>query len=78
MHRLKEIKDCLISCVQTEMHDLEEVDTHELGEVIDMIKDISEAMYYCSVVEAMYESEPKEIMRHVHAEEKQKTMSHTE
>jgi len=26
-------------------------DTHELGEVIDMIKDISEAMYYCSMVE---------------------------
>jgi len=34
---------------------LEEVDTEELGDAIDMIKDLSEAIYYCKIVEAMDE-----------------------
>lgn len=59
MHRMKEIKDCLIECVQSEMHDLENADTHELGEVVDMIKDLSEAMYYCTIVAAMEEDTHK-------------------
>jgi len=29
------------------------VDTEELGEAIDMIKDLEEAIYYCTVTEAM-------------------------
>jgi hypothetical protein len=33
--------------------DLSSVDTKELGEAIDMIKDLSEAIYYCTVTEAM-------------------------
>lgn len=40
MHRLKEMKDCLVSCVQTQLADISNVDTHELGEAIDMIKDL--------------------------------------
>jgi hypothetical protein len=32
---------------------LSEVDTKELGEAIDMIKDLEEAIYYCTVTEAM-------------------------
>jgi hypothetical protein len=32
---------------------LGEVDTKELGEAIDMIKDLEEAIYYCTVTEAM-------------------------
>ena len=45
---LEELKEALISCVSTEISKgLENVNTHELGEVIDMIKDISEAEYYC-------------------------------
>lgn len=55
MERLKSIKECLIAQVQAQMGDLACVDTHELGEVIDMIKDLEQAMYYCSVVEAMEE-----------------------
>jgi len=35
------------------MNRLYEVNTHELGEVIDMIKDIEECLYYCSIVKAM-------------------------
>lgn len=55
MHRLKEMKDTLVSCVQAQLGNLHEADTHELGEAIDMIKDLEQAMYYCSIVKAMEE-----------------------
>ena len=54
MERLKHIKHKLIELVEAEVNEnLEAVDTYELGEVIDMIKDLSEAIYYCTVTEAM-------------------------
>lgn len=53
MEQLKNIKHCLVSTVQTQLGDLKHVDAKELGEVIDMIKDLEEAMYYCSIIEAM-------------------------
>ena len=37
------------------MADLKSVDAHELGEAIDMIKDLAEAAYYCTITEAMKE-----------------------
>lgn len=55
--RLKHVKETLMCAVEAQMYNLEEVDTKELGEAIDMIKDIEEAMYYCSVVKAMEDSE---------------------
>ena len=51
--RLKQIKESLMCCVESQMTNLDEVDAEELGEVVDMIKDIEEAIYYCTVVEAM-------------------------
>lgn len=54
---LKSIKDCLVSQVQTQMTNLKEVDTNELGEAIDMIKDMAEAIYYCTITEAMEKSD---------------------
>lgn len=60
MERLKQMKESLISQVQGQMVDLSRVSTHELGEVIDMIKDLEEAMYYCTVVEAMEGKTPEE------------------
>lgn len=36
---------------------LENVDAEELGEVVDMLKDLGEAKYYCSIVLAMQEDE---------------------
>jgi hypothetical protein len=36
---------------------MNEVDTKELGEAIDMIKDFSEAIYYCTITKAMEEGE---------------------
>lgn len=53
MERLKAMKEQLTSLVQAELGHCEQADTHELGEAIDMIKDLAETMYYCSITEAM-------------------------
>ena len=53
MEQLKMIKEQLVTQVQSQMGDLSKVNTHELGEVIDMIKDLSESIYHCTIVEAM-------------------------
>ena len=53
MEQLKSIKECLVSQVQNQLGDIKKVNAKELGEVVDMIKDLEEAMYYCSIVEAM-------------------------
>jgi hypothetical protein len=61
--RLGYIKEQLMSCVESQMMNLEEVDAKELGEVIDMIKDIEEALYYCTVTKAMEEYPSKNYNR---------------
>ena len=63
MHRLCDMKNCLITAAQSQMSNLEHCDAEELGEVIDMIKDLEEAIYYCTITEAMNEkkdSNPEE------------------
>lgn len=55
--RLKCIKDNLMVAVESQMANLSEVDTEELGDAIDMIKDLEEALYYCTVVKAMEDGE---------------------
>ena len=61
--RLKIMKESLMACAQEQMNHLDCVDAEELGEVIDMIKDISKAMYYCSIVEE--KEEPKDKEKHM-------------
>ena len=51
--KLKWMKDSLICVVENQLCNLGEVDTEELGDAIDMIKDLEEAIYYCTVTEAM-------------------------
>lgn len=51
--KLQWMKDSLICVVENQLCNLSEVDTEELGEAIDMIKDLEEAIYYCTVTEAM-------------------------
>ena len=55
--KLKWMKDSLICVVENQLCNLDEVDTKELGEAIDMIKDLEEAIYYCTVTEAMNNSD---------------------
>ena len=57
MERLKAMKERLISCVEGQLNDLQNANAEELGEVVDMIKDLEETIYYCTVVEAMEEKE---------------------
>ena len=57
MEELKNIKQCLVGAVQGQLGDLKKTNAKELGEVIDMIKDLEEAMYYCSITEAMNNKE---------------------
>ncbi len=57
MEQLKHMKEMLMTCVQGEMANLSEVNTKELGEAIDMIKDLAEATYYCTLTKAMEDCE---------------------
>lgn len=50
---IKSMKHSLLCCAQGQMSHLDKVDAKELGEVIDMIKDLEEAMYYSVITEAM-------------------------
>lgn len=57
MERLKNIKETLIGCAQGQLSHLDTVDAKEMGEVIDMIKDLEEAIYYCTITKSMTEKE---------------------
>ena len=66
MDRMKNMKENLMCYVQAQMGNLQGVDAKELGEAIDMIKDLEEAMYYCSIVKAMEESKENKKEEHYH------------
>ena len=60
MEKLKQMKEALVGCVEGQVYgNLQGVNAKELGEAMDMIKDLSEAIYYCTITEAM-EKEEKE------------------
>lgn len=61
IERLESMKNSLMSCVEGQFSDLKGTDAHELGEAVDMIKDLSEAIYYCTVTEAMQKKEKEEL-----------------
>lgn len=54
MEHLVKIKSKLVNCVYEELeHNWENVNLGELGEVIDIIKDLEKSIYYESIVAAM-------------------------
>ena len=58
MEHLKMMKERLVDCVEKQITgNLEYANAEELGEAVDMIKDLSEAIYYCTITEAMDEKE---------------------
>lgn len=59
MEQLKHMKEMLTGCVQGQLTHIDQADYHELGAAIDMIKDLAEAIYYCTITEAMEEKEEK-------------------
>ena len=56
MYKLYDMKDKLICAVEKEICNLDHADCKELGEAVDMIKDLEEAIYYCTITEAMKEN----------------------
>ena len=63
IEQLKEIKSTLIAQIQGQMGKLDCVNTKELGEVIDMVKDLEEAIYYCTITKAMDKKDEEEEKR---------------
>lgn len=57
MEQLKMMKEHIVSAIQGQMGNLQNVDAKELGEAIDMVKDLAEAIYYCTITEAMSEKD---------------------
>lgn len=54
MHkRLTTMIENLTNCVEYQMEHLEKANTCELGEAVDMLKDLHEALYYHTITEAM-------------------------
>ena len=61
LKRLEHMKESLVACVESQIAGgLHSVDAKELGEAIDMIKDLEEAIYYCTITKAMKENEEEE------------------
>lgn len=52
-HKMIKIADQLLCEIDKQMECLDNVCTKELGEVIDMVKDLSEAIYYDVITESM-------------------------
>lgn len=55
IEKLKNIQETLATVAEKQLEYLDCVDAKELGEVIDIIKDIEETIYYCTVTKAMKE-----------------------
>ena len=70
------MKESLIGCVQGQIHgNLKEVDAKELGEAVDMIKDLEEAIYYGTITKSMEEgAKEKKEMNHQSQQQQQQPM----
>lgn len=63
IERIHKMLECLAEKSLCEIEKgIENVNTEEMGEVIDMIKDLSEAEYYAAITKAMNEADEADIM----------------
>ena len=61
--RMHEMIEKLSECAKAQFDKgIDKVDTCEMGKVIDMMKDLSEAMYYRELTKTMQEYDPDEVM----------------
>lgn len=51
--RIKGIKENLLANIEGQVCNIRDADAEELGAAIDMLKDLEEALYYCTITEAM-------------------------
>ena len=69
------MKETLISCVEAELGNIKSADAQELGAAVDMIKDLEEAIYYCTITKAMNEPKPQMIQQKMeHQSNRQESM----
>ena len=61
IEEMKTMKTQLMGCIQGQMGNLKDADTKQLGQAIDMIKDLSQAIYYCTITQAMEKTESQPI-----------------
>ena len=55
---IQEIKDTLLNAIyEAVINNFDTVDAHELGEVVDVLKDLAQYEYYCQEVSAMNKSD---------------------
>ena len=52
-NRLKWMEEALVDVIEMQFCNLDDVCTKELGEAVDIIKDLEEAIYYHTITEAM-------------------------
>lgn len=55
--QLEMMGEQIANCTQGQLGDLKNVNAKQLGEAIDMIKDLAEAVYYCTITDSMKKSE---------------------
>ena len=66
MEDMKAIKCSLVEFVESKLDCLDEINSNELGLIIDMIKDMSEAIYYCTMTKTMKEkTSSKQLMEDI-------------
>lgn len=69
IEHFREMEHTLVKCAKGEIKDnLNHVNTMELGEVIDMIKDLEEAIYYATITKAMENGDDYTKHRHIKEE----------
>lgn len=66
MERYKHLKETLMCAVEGQCMNLTQADTKELGEAIDMLKDLEEAMYYAAITKAMKADEQEQEGKYYH------------
>lgn len=61
IERLKSMEEKAMCLAEQGLNqDVSSIDAKELGEIIDVVKDLAETKYYCSITKAMEESEEAE------------------
>lgn len=61
--RMHEMIECLTECTESAIKaDQTCVGQYPIGDVVDMIKDLSEAEYYAKITKTMDESDPEEVL----------------
>lgn len=60
MEKIKQMEEQLASMIQAQLCNPENTDAKELGEAVDMLKDLAEFCYYKSITNAMEKSEKEQ------------------